>query len=159
MDFAIRSATLGDYRQLRDLYHELDLLHGEALPVVFRNPVRPLRRKEFLAKAIADSNCIMLVAESDGQIVGVIQAGIREAPDHPMFLPRRYVWMESLVVRREFQRCGVGQALMRSLESWAAEKGIAHVELNVWEFNDRAKTFYESLGYETASRRLWKGLE
>ena len=158
MDFTIRPATLKDFRQLRDLYQELDVLHAESLPAVFKTLDKPATRKNYLAAALSDGNTVLLVAENSDGIVGVVHASIRDAPDYPVFVPRKYAWVESLSVRGDFRRYGVGRALMKQVEAWAAEKGIAQVELNVWEFNEKARAFYESLGYETASRRMWKAL-
>lgn len=42
---------------------------------------------------------------------------------------------------------GAGTALMQAGERWARERGAAAMTLNVLVNNDRARAFYESLGY------------
>jgi ribosomal protein S18 acetylase RimI-like enzyme len=37
---------------------------------------------------------------------------------------------------------------------WLATRGATQCELNVWEFNRGAAEFYESMGFETISRRM-----
>jgi len=37
-------------------------------------------------------------------------------------------------------------------------QGVKEVELNVWEFNQDAISFYEKLGYTTVSRKMWRSL-
>jgi ribosomal protein S18 acetylase RimI-like enzyme len=73
-------------------------------------------------------------------------------------VPRRVAIIDSLVVSEPFRRLGVGRALMDTAEAWAAQHGSAAVELSVFEFNRQAIGFYESLGYETITRRMVKPL-
>jgi GNAT superfamily N-acetyltransferase len=53
---------------------------------------------------------------------------------------------------------GIGRALMHRVERWAEEKGATEIELNVYEFNQSAFSFYLSLGYVTTSRKMEKRL-
>jgi hypothetical protein len=48
--------------------------------------------------------------------------------------------------------CGTAQA-------WAIAKGATSVELNVFEFNQKAIAFYEGLGYQTLSRKMSNDLK
>lgn len=153
---AIRKAVVADYDQLCELFAELDKLHHDALPHVFCVPSAPLRSLDYVASVVADSDAVVLVAEFDGRIVGAIHVTLREASEFPVFVDRRYAWVENLGVRREFRRRGIATELMRRAQDWARARGVTQCELNVWEFNEEALEFYASLGYETASRRLWK---
>jgi ribosomal protein S18 acetylase RimI-like enzyme len=47
---------------------------------------------------------------------------------------------------------------MEAAQEWARQRGARRVQLTVWEFNEGAIAFYESLGYETYSRNMWKSL-
>jgi ribosomal protein S18 acetylase RimI-like enzyme len=48
---------------------------------------------------------------------------------------------------------------MDKVQEWALAKGATSIELNVYEFNETAISFYESLGYQTFSRRMNKDLK
>ena len=48
--------------------------------------------------------------------------------------------------------------LMHKMQAWAIEKGATSIELNVYEFNETAISFYEKLGYRTLSRKMSKEL-
>jgi ribosomal protein S18 acetylase RimI-like enzyme len=108
---------------------------------------------------LADKNAALLVAEREGRLIGMILLRVREAPDVPILVPRRYAAVEDVAVRKECRRSGVGRALMEEAHQWARAQGLRQVELNVWEFNQEAINFYEKLGYRTASRKMWKSLE
>ncbi len=91
--------------------------------------------------------------------VGVLSALVRQNPDLPMFVPRRWLVVENVAVLEAYRGMGVGRALMQHAHEWARGQGLAEVELTVWEFNEGAVAFYEQLGYTTIVRRLWKALE
>ncbi len=159
MDLSIRSVTREDYDELGKIFAQVDALHCEALPQVFQKPDGPARSGEYINTIISNENMVLFVAESDGQIVGLVQAYIREAPDISLFVPRRYAVIDNVAVAEEFRRLGVGQALIERAERWAKDKKADQIELNVWEFNAGAIAFYDKLGYETARRTMWKSLE
>jgi ribosomal protein S18 acetylase RimI-like enzyme len=159
MTCSIREARLEDYDALCLIFEQGDAHHRDALPRIFCSSDGPTRSWQYVAALIADENATILVAEDDNQVIGAIQALIREAPDIPIFVPRRYAVIDSIIVSQTYRRSGVGQALMEEAHLWALDKGATQVELNVWEFNQGALAFYERLGYSTASRKMFKSLE
>jgi len=158
MQLCTREANQEDYEELCEVIAEVDALHCEAVPHVYRPPDGPARSKDYIASVIADDNAALFVAQSDGEIVGLIQILVREAPEIPIMVPRRYAVINTLAVKRGFRRLGVGRALIERAHRWAQEKGATQGELSVWEFNGGAIAFYEKLGYRTASRRMWRAL-
>jgi len=101
----------------------------------------------------------VFVAEADGQMIGAVHLVIRETPDIPILVPRRYAMIDNLIVRQAFRRSGVGKALMEQAQRWARQKGAQQIELNVWEFNESAIAFYKTLGYKTSSSKMSKAVE
>jgi diamine N-acetyltransferase len=81
---------------------------------------------------------------------------VREAelPDEPILVPRRFAVVDMLAVRKDRQSMGIGHALMEAAHHWTQKRGIDRIELNVWEFNERAISFYQTLGYATSSRLM-----
>lgn len=154
----IRKADAHDYPQLIQLYTELDELHQKALPGVFRQPNGPLRSLEYFKKVISDSNSIVFVAQKDAELIGFVHAYVRQSPDVPILVPRKFGIIEDLLVTKDSRKKGVGQQLMEKARQWILDQGADLIELNVWEFNTQARTFYEKLGYQTVSRKMWKWL-
>jgi len=154
MEIVIRPATIDDYAGVALVFDEIDLLHRRALPHVFRAPAgRALDLAHFEA-VLADPEMDWIVAERAGEIVGFSSVRVLHAADRPVLVPRHFVEVDSLAVRADHYRSGVGRALMAAAERWAAERGLYEIELSVWEFNQGALAFYEELGYVTERRKM-----
>jgi ribosomal protein S18 acetylase RimI-like enzyme len=159
MEISVRKATADDYISMCDLFNEIDALHREALPAIFQKPIGAVREKDYYLGLIADENVALLVAEAGENLVGFVHAIIRDAPALPVFVPRRYANVDSIVVKSGFQNHGIGRILMDKMQEWASAQGSTSIELNVYEFNETAISFYERLGYQTFSRKMSKDIK
>jgi ribosomal protein S18 acetylase RimI-like enzyme len=152
---SIRPAAERDFPELVPLFEELDALHREAVPHVFKPPGGPARSQEELRKMSSDTG-VLLLAEQGGLVVGVANAYILDTAEEFVFRARRSVVIDNVAVATQSRRQGVATQLVRELERWAASRDADAVELNVWSFNESAAAFYRSLGYTTVRERLAK---
>ncbi|HUV71918.1 MAG TPA: GNAT family N-acetyltransferase [Clostridia bacterium] len=154
----IRKAITEDYAQLCLLFKEVDEIHRRALPDVFRKVKGPARPKAYFEKIFTDENTVIFVAEEKGDLLGLVHIFIQEVRSVPILRPRKLAVIDNLVVKKEFRKKGIGKQLMKEAEAWAKNKKASLIELNVWEFNQKARTFYQKIGFETISRKMWKQL-
>lgn len=157
MEIVIREATLADGAGLELLYAEIDGLHHEALPQLFRRHEEIARPSTFLADRLTDDTMRVFVAEVNGRLVGMILLKIR-SEEHPIKYSQHYLHVSTLIVAAEFQGQGVAQRLMDTAVTFARERGLSQLRLNVYDFNQRAIAFYEKEGFTTLSRHMWKKL-
>ena len=61
---------------------------------------------------------------------------------------QRFIHVDEFGVDEKFRRCRVGTALIDFLKSEAKQNGFERLTLDVWEFNEPAKEFYESIGFK-----------
>ncbi|WP_409342410.1 GNAT family N-acetyltransferase [Paenibacillus sp. MBLB4367] len=59
--------------------------------------------------------------------------------------------IEMLAVEKDYQGIGWGSALMAVAETYGRQTGCTRAQLYVDESNDKAKRFYERIGYATHS--------
>jgi len=156
MEFSIREAVTADYEGMCEVFEEIDACHREALPHIFQKPDRIARTREYISDIIACKDAALFVAEYKSQLIGLVHINVRETPDIPLMVPRRYAVISDLIVKKRFHRFGVGRSLVETAYQWALNKGLTEIELSVWEFNEGAIAFYERLGFTTASRMMWK---
>lgn len=112
---------------------------------------------EVLASAVRaqDPRSTVLIAETtNGTRLGFISLRVREDVTG---VERGHV--ADLGVIEEGRRMGVGSALMRAGEAWARERGLPVLSLDLWATNERARAFYETLGYSAESLCLFKRLD
>ncbi|UCC17529.1 MAG: GNAT family N-acetyltransferase [Dehalococcoidales bacterium] len=159
INILVRPAVENDFEEALLLFEEGDKVHSEALPQVFRQVSGPARTEEYFTDLIRDKNSILFVAIYQEHLAGLITVNVREYPNVPIMIPRTYPYIGDIVVAEKYRRKGIGQMLMNRVQSWAKEKGIFQLELNVWAFNERAISFFEKSGYTTSRHQMWKRVD
>jgi ribosomal protein S18 acetylase RimI-like enzyme len=150
----IRQATSADYDAISPLFVQVDQLHTHAVPDLFQASDAPARTRKWFIQMTTSEDTVLFVAECHGEIAGLVLCAVYSSPDFPLFVPRRIVQINELVVREAFQRQGIGRCLMQRAHEWARTQGATDVELTVYEFNTTARQLYEDLGYQTLRRVL-----
>lgn len=84
-----------------------------------------------------------IVAVDDNEVIGY--AGIAIAGD--------VADIHTLTVLPAFRRRGIASHMLKELEEWATQKGIANFMLEMREGNAEAQPLYEKYGYQVISRR------
>jgi RimJ/RimL family protein N-acetyltransferase len=112
-------------------------------------PQPPQDADAWLAGWSGDPRAIVLVAELDGSLAGVIAA--HAVP----YLERSgsFVRVVALVVDRTRRRAGVGRRMLDAVEGWAADLGCRDIEVTSRRSRDDAHAFYRALGFEDACGR------
>jgi len=124
----IRPSTLSEY----DAVYALWKRAGPGIHL------RPSDTREEIAKKLTRDPDLFLVAEVDGQIVGVVLGG----------WDGRRGLVYHLAVDPAYRRRGIGRALMEELERRLQAKGCLRCYLLVGSDNEEAIAFYRKLGWE-----------
>jgi GNAT superfamily N-acetyltransferase len=91
----------------------------------------------------------IVVAESDGEILGLAKGELRDGLGH----------VSLVYLKPEARGRGGGNDLVRDLVSHFREQGLAHVSLNVELPNDEALAYWRRLGFTDYRRSLLTDLE
>jgi GNAT superfamily N-acetyltransferase len=126
---------------------------------VYRTPNGPSREAEYIRSLLNNAMGRLFVAEEDGRLGGFVYVYVCETAAIPIRASRRFAEVDTIGVRRDWQRTGVGRALMARAHEWAKAHGVDSIQLNVYEFNRGAIAFYEALGYTTLSRKMTLSLD
>lgn len=108
--------------------------------------------REFLPDGLRTRDAFLLrVLDGDGAPVGVLWVG-----PHPRRAGAGWVFDVEIEEARRGE--GFGRAAMLAAEQVARDAGWTALGLNVFGTNDRARSLYDSLGYEVASTTMTKPL-
>ena len=150
----VREARLGDYDALVALFHELDEFHRQARPDVFRSFQGPARTYEQVERWLAGPGSTVLVAEHEGDVVGLAVLLQRPPPGFAGAIPHRVVELDNLVVRADRRGQGVGRLLLEAMLAWSRKQAASHISVSVHAFNRDARRFYEGFGFVPSINRL-----
>jgi len=114
----------------------------------------PLSRTRFHisypALLATDGACLLLAVEGQERL------GYLLGFQHLTFYANGPVaWVEEVLVRRQDRGRGIGRALIRAFEQWAARQGCGLIALAT----RRAAPFYRALGYEESAVYFRKVLD
>jgi aminoglycoside 6'-N-acetyltransferase I len=136
----IRDATLGDAVALAELVTELGY------------PTTTEQMVTRLEAILSKPDYLTLVAVMNEQITGFIGAQVRPSYESDGL----YGHILAFVVSRDARRRGVGRALIGTLESLLARRGITVVIVNTGNHRADAHAFYDRAGYSFTGRRYRK---
>jgi GNAT superfamily N-acetyltransferase len=96
-------------------------------------------------------NCITLIAELSGEVVGFIDARLEQSPD-PMHRDIIYCEIAEFAVSDGHKRQGIGAQLLGAAEDWGRSRGAEFACLEFHTANLRASSFYQHrMGYRPAA--------
>ena len=149
----IRPAVSTDYPAVARLLRQIARQHCELRPDVFR-PAQKYDKKQY-AKLLKEKDSPILVAENEaGEVLGYAMCQVKEWKGHAVVFDHRLLYLDDLCVDEACRSQGIGARLMEGVVALARERGLARIELNVWECNEAALRFYERQGFATQKRTL-----
>ena len=138
----IRNMTLDDYDHVDRLMAQVHKLHVEGRPDLYID-VDHIYSQEQFREMIENEDMISVVAEINESVVGICFVSMRA---RTCMVKRRTAYMEDLCVDEIHRGKGIGKSLYKYVKKCAKEMGAERLDLMVWDFNENARKFYESLG-------------
>ena len=157
-ELSIRRAVSEDYAVIGRLLEDILKQHQNCRPDLFEAQAGGLGKytPEEFSELLADESTVIFTACLNEQVVGYLICKILTVRKNPVLKNIKTLYLDDLCVDAKYRHIGAGKALMNAAEEYARENGFYNITLNVWEFNDNAKAFYEHLGYGTQRREMEK---
>ena len=141
----VRNATEKDIDRILHLLLQVNNVHAEGRPDIFKKDMRKYTRDE-VASILESKHTCIYVADENGVCVGYAFCEYSEIEDGTNLVPRKTVYIDDICVDSLCRGKGVGTLLYNHVENEAKKKGCYNITLNVWSFNDSAMRFYEKCG-------------
>jgi RimJ/RimL family protein N-acetyltransferase len=151
--YTIREATEDDAEKLIAYLVELSKEPDIPLPLTPGSVTLTLEQeREYLHSHLEPENSTYLVAEAEGEIIGVFHCtGYNQELTRKM---TQHCGEMGVSVRKDWRNQGVGTALMKRGLDWARSVSlIKRIQLEVFTDNERAIHIYKKLGFEVEGRR------
>ena len=149
----IRLGQNADIERINIIRKEVHGIHAEGESGIFK-PEFSRELSDYIHEYIDSDHKWVYVYEEDGTILGYMMVDMVLKVESPMRYEGRYLEVCELGVAGDNKSKGIGTKLVDKVKELAIEQGVDSVELNMWEFNDRALKFYEKCGFETYRRHM-----
>lgn len=141
----IRRAEEGDIQRLHELLYQVNLIHHNGRPDLFRYGTRKYNDEE-LREIIADEMRPILVAVEDDRVAGYAFCMYQQILDDHIRTDIKTLYIDDLCVDEAMRGHHIGSRLYEAVLQMARDTGCYNVTLNVWCLNESAMKFYERCG-------------
>ncbi|GAB0168047.1 GNAT family N-acetyltransferase [Lysinibacillus sp. CTST325] len=153
MTIEVFIATEEDYFAVNEIVKEGHEEHVLEEPTIFKS-VESVMPESYYKELIGSEESDILIAKEDEIVLGFSVISVEAAPPFESLVQRKYAYIHDFGVKANLQRKGIGKILFNACITWAKEKEVDSVELNVWEFNKKAIDFYQHFEMKSVSRKM-----
>ena len=147
----IRTASTADmyviWRLYDTLFQEMADLQADYFQMTSQN-------RDFLSSIIEEEKGDVLLAEEADRLIGFALVQQSSTPPFGCLVPHRYAYLMDACVTESERSRGVGRLLIEAVKTWAEERRLDYVELNVLCNNRRAIALYEREGFTEEMRTM-----
>ena len=140
----IRLATTNDIPRLLELLHQVNMVHYERRPDIFK-PHTTKYNAEQLQDLLTQPDKAIFVYEDDG-VQGYAFVQMEDVHDDILLQDMRTLYIDDICVDEQARGKHVGKQLFEHVRAYAEKLVCGAITLNVWEGNDAAMAFYRKLG-------------
>ena len=142
---SVRRAEARDIPAILNLLVQVDMVHHNGRPDLFKGPATKYSAEELRAIIADDETPVFVCADERDRVLGHGFCVMQHAGGQLM-VEHTTVYIDDICVDENARGQGVGKALYGHILAFAREKGAYNVTLNVWSCNPGAMAFYEKLG-------------
>lgn len=139
----IRYAEEKDYEEVEALMQQLQRLHIEWRPDIYKEAAKVLAEEDF-KELVAERQ--ILIAEKDGATAGFLSFAPKYIQGEKL-VSRKVLFVDAIAVDEKYRGQGIGHELFAYLKILVKEQGFDGMELQVNARNEAARRMYEEYGF------------
>ena len=143
----IRKAEKKDISGLLNLLVQVDMVHHNGRPDIFKGPATKYNEWE-LEQLIAAPETPVFVCVEDERVLGHAFCIYKQELDDNVLTDIKTLYIDDICVDESMRGKHIGKMLYEYVLAYAKENDFYNITLNVWSCNPGAIKFYESLGFE-----------
>ena len=142
----IRKAAIEDIPRIIDLLHQVDMVHHRLRPDLFK-PNTTKYSADDLAQLLHNAFKPIFVYDR-GTVLGYAFCQITETTGDRLLQDGKTLYIDDICVDESARGKHIGKALFEHVRNYARAIGCHNITLNVWEGNEAALRFYQTMGMQ-----------
>lgn len=143
----IRRAIIKDIPGILKLLVQVDMVHHNGRPDIFKGPATKYNEKELEQLINNASSPIFVCVDENETVLGHAFCIHKQEKDNSVLTDIKTLYIDDICVDEQHRRMHIGKMLYEHVLNYAKTNGFYNITLNVWNCNPKAIKFYESLGF------------
>lgn len=144
----VRNAITEDISGLLNLLVQVDMVHHNGRPDIFKGPATKYDEEELRAIISNPATPVFVCVDEDGTVLGHAFCIHKQEKDDNVLTDIKTLYIDDICVDENHRGTHIGRMLYEHVLEYARENGFYNITLNVWTCNPGAIKFYESLGFQ-----------
>ncbi|MCR5195477.1 MAG: GNAT family N-acetyltransferase [Pseudobutyrivibrio sp.] len=141
----VRKATTKDIPRILELLVQVDMVHHNGRPDIFKGPATKYDSAE-LKEIIACDHTPVFVCEDNNTVVGHAFCIHKQVLNDSVLTDIKTLYIDDICVDENCRGKQIGKSLYDYVINYAKENDYYNVTLNVWSCNPGAMKFYQAMG-------------
>lgn len=154
----IRKADSGDIPNLVMLNSQVQNLHVNLFPEVFKVTDARLMEEWFSDIFGSENTCVLIAVENE-TVLGYMTVRKLHKPEHLFKNETSCAYIDQVCIHHDHRRKGVFKALLEKAGEEAALWGMNRLELDVWTDNSVAVKSFEKSGFKAFNQKMSLSLD
>ena len=142
----VRRAGKKDIPRILELLIQVDMVHHNGRPDIFKGPATKYNAEELSAILMDDSTPVFVCVDENDNVLGHAFCIHKQVVGDSVLTDIRTLYIDDICVDENARGLGVGKTLYEYVIEYARKEGFYNVTLNVWSCNPGAQKFYEAMG-------------
>lgn len=144
----VRRAKIEDIPRILELLVQVDMVHHNGRPDIFKGPATKYSEEELLEIINDEKSPVFVCLDEDGVVSGHAFCQHKQVLGDRVLTDIRTLYIDDICVDEASRGKGVGKKLYEHVMDYARDNGFYNVTLNVWDCNPNAYRFYEKMGFK-----------
>ena len=143
----IRKAEEKDIQQINALLYQVQNIHFEGRPDIFRQGAKKYNDEELKVLLHDKQRPVFVAVDENDTVFGYAFCIYEQTVISSNLQNRKTLFIDDLCVDKTARGRHIGTELYNYVVKTAKEHGCYHITLNVWRLNEAAIAFYEKCGF------------
>jgi ribosomal protein S18 acetylase RimI-like enzyme len=142
----VRRATNKDIPGILNLLVQVDMVHHNGRPDLFKGPATKYNEAELKTILADDSTPVFVCVDEPYAVLGHAFCIHKQAENDHVLTDVKTLYIDDICVDEAARGRHVGKQLFDHVKAYAAKMQCYNITLNVWSCNPGAIRFYEAMG-------------